>query len=141
MSPSPDLAAQALRLARTYNEYADALRDRARDLWERDKIDEDEYDKVRKLYDRMRGVSQTLSTKASTMAAQGIDAALDRLKAATDDLEKSRRKLDGIANVVGVAAKLVAATAAIAAMVTAPSPGTVLTAAVALEAVVTTVAG
>lgn len=133
---SVTLAEQALTLSRTFDEYAEALRSRGRELWREDEIDEDDYEEVKRTYNKLRGASRDLAAKASTLASQGLDRDLERLGEAVDRLVKARARIDGVADVVTVATKLLGATVAIAALALTPSPATVLAAAVSLESVV-----
>ncbi len=138
MSDIISIAKQTLELSKICDEYATALRDRARELWRAGTIDEDAYDDAAAAYNRIRGKSREFGARASSLAAQGIARELSQLAQATDQLKHARGRLDRAANIVALTTKLVAMATAIAAMALAPNPGTVVASAAAIKEVVAT---
>jgi hypothetical protein len=131
-----DIIKKMLACSREYRQCGERLLERAHEQLLAGEISLADYNSVSQLNVQLVQKSQEINNAAIHVLAQHLEADLQPILQATDELKGAIRKLDLARAVVSIAAKLLAAAAAVASAVAAPlNVGGILAAAMLLGSV------
>lgn len=132
-----DIVKKMLACSREYRQGGERLLERAQDQLLAGEISLADYNAVSQLNVQLVQKSQEINNATIHVLVQHLEADLQPILQATDELKGAIRKLDLARTVVSIAAKLLAAAAAVASAVAAPlNVGGILAAAMLLASVV-----
>jgi UDP-N-acetylmuramate-alanine ligase len=115
-----DIVKKTLACSREYRQLGERLLERAYEQLQAGEISLGDYNSVSQLNVQLVQKSQEINNAAIYVLAQHLDADLQPILQATEDLKGAVRRLELAQAVVSIAAKLLAAAAAVASAVAAP---------------------
>jgi hypothetical protein len=120
MMPSDTELQRAIALANVLRTAAQAVADRAFELWIADELSNEDYDQVSLDYLEVIRRIQQITITASRAAAGDLAPLLDQLEGAKGELEQHLDKVHGVRNVLTIITKMAAVAGTIMAAVAAP---------------------